>query len=176
MDPVFTHIVALGLSILFLAAGLQKLRLRDSFEQVLSGYQLLPAATLALASRVIPLVELALAAGLAYPDTRAVAAIGAALLLCLYATSIWINLKRGNIGLDCGCQLGESKQTISYALVYRNALLASVALLLIAPQSTREVALYDYGATGFGIAIACLLYAIANTQIANASSFREINR
>jgi hypothetical protein len=28
---------------------------------------------------------------------------------------------------------------------------------------------------GFGVVIACLLYAVANTQIANASSFREIN-
>jgi len=176
MDPVFTHIVAFGLSLLFLAAGLQKMRSRDSFHQVLSGYQLLPAAALSGASRVVPLVELALAAGLVYTDTRAIAAIGAASLLCLYAASIWINLKRGNIGLDCGCQLGESRQTISYALVYRNALLAGVALLLIAPQSSREVALYDYGATGFGIAIACLLYAIANTQIANASSFREITK
>lgn len=175
MDPVFTHIIALGLGLLFLAAGLQKLRARESFQQVLLGYQLLPVAVLSLASRVIPVVELALAAGLVYADTRAVAAIASAMLLYLYALSIWINLKRGNIGLDCGCQLGESKQTISYPLIYRNALLACIALLLLLPETTREVALYDYGAMGFGIVMACLLYAVANTQIANTSSFREIH-
>ena len=42
MDTVIIHVIALGLSLLFLAAGLQKLRLRESFYQVLLGYQLLP--------------------------------------------------------------------------------------------------------------------------------------
>lgn len=175
MDPVFAHIIAIGISLLFLAAGLQKLRLRESFYQVLLGYQLLPEALVGLASRVIPMVELAVAAGLIYAESRVTAAIASAMLLTLYAFSIWINLRRGNVGLDCGCQLGESGQAISYALIYRNALLVCIALLLLVPQNTREIVLYDYGAMGFGVVIACLLYAVANTQIANASSFREIN-
>ena len=175
MDPVIIHVIALGLSLLFLAAGLQKLRLRESLYQVLLGYQLLPVVVLGVASRVIPIAELAIAAGLVYADTRAIAAIASAILLSLYGFSIWINLKRGNVNLDCGCQLGESAQTISYPLVYRNALLACISLLLLVTQNEREVALYDYGAICFGVIVACLLYAIANTQIANASSFREIN-
>jgi uncharacterized membrane protein YphA (DoxX/SURF4 family) len=175
MDPVFTLIIAFGLSLLFFAAGLQKLLLREAFRQVLAGYRLLPDAVLNLASRVIPITEIALAAGLVYPETRSIAALVSALMLSLYGLSIWINLKRGNLSLDCGCQLGQSGQTISPALVYRNAVLACIALLLFAPQSIREVSIYDYGVVGFGIVMTCLLYAILNTQIANATSFREIN-
>jgi hypothetical protein len=175
MDPVFTQITAIALSLLFAAAGLQKLFLKESFRQVLAGYQLLPNRILNLASLVIPITEIALAACLIFPQTRTTGALAAALLLSVYGFSIWVNLKRGNLSLDCGCQLGQSAQTISQALVYRNVMLASVALILLIPQSIREITLYDYGAVAFGLVITCLLYAILNTQIANANFIREIN-
>jgi len=174
MDPVFTYILVSALCILFAAAGLQKLFLKESFLKALAGYQLLPETVLKPAGMVIPVAEIGIAVSLIFPETRTVGAVAAALLLSVYGLSIWINLKRGNLSLDCGCQLGQSAQIISQALIYRNVVLASGALLILLPQSNREVSFYDYGSVIFGIAITCLLYAILNTQIANASFFREI--
>jgi hypothetical protein len=58
--------------------------------------------------------------------------LSAAGLLLLFALAMGINLRRGRRHIDCGCFQNALKQTLSWALVMRNvvlALLAGLALL-----------------------------------------------
>lgn len=175
MDPVLIYLVSLSLSLLFATAGIHKLWHPTAFRQVLSGYQLLPLGALGLAGRAVPIAELTIALGLIIPQTQFLAAIATVVVLLGYAAAIWINIVRGNLALDCGCQLGTARQTISMALVIRNFILAIATLIIILPSSERILTTLDYGFLTFGLVIAALLYATLNTQIANATSYREIN-
>lgn len=175
MDPIIHFIIAVGLSLLFTSAAMHKARGLSEFRRVLQGYRLMPPRLIALVSFGVPLVEFVVAIGLIVPGTREMNGVLAAILLASYGIAIWINLARGNLGLDCGCQFGASKQTISPALVIRNAGLALVALLVILPTAPRELQLYDYSIIVFGLISVSLIYAILNTQIANATRYQEIN-
>lgn len=120
------------ISLVFLTAAYGKLRHAAPFQGVVANYRLLPDAMVAPAAYLIPPVELLLGAtlllGLAYPWPE----LSAAGLLLLFALAMGINLRRGRRYIDCGCFQSALKQTLSWALVMRNgvlALLLGVALI-----------------------------------------------
>jgi len=173
LDSVFIHIVSLGLFLLFVSAGFDKFKHRQAFSQVLAGYQILPVSLIPSAVVVIPLAEITLASAvLRSQSTLAVTAIAG--LLAVYGVAIFINIRRGNLSLDCGCQFGEVRQSISMALVYRNFFLVGATLLLLLPAVDRLLGAYDYGAIIFGVSMSALFYIIMNKLIANATTYREV--
>ena len=92
----------LGLAAVFLVSGVLKAVDPDATYVAVRAYDVLPRAGVALVAGVLPWLEIALGllllAGVA---TRAVAAVGAALLLVFVAgvTQAWA---RG-LSIDCGC-------------------------------------------------------------------------
>jgi len=163
----------LGLFVLFVSAGVDKLKNRPAFSQVLTGYQILPAILGPFAAVVIPLAEIILSvAVLRYQSAFASMAIAG--LLAVYGFAIFINIRRGNLSLDCGCQFGEARQSISMALVYRNIILVGATLLLLLPAVDRPLGVYDYGAIVFGVLVSALFYITLNKLIANATTYREV--
>lgn len=173
IDPVFSHIISGCFFALLVSSGVEKLRYRQMFSHSLLGYRLLPVGLVPVASIVIPLIEITLALAVIWLEVK-LAALLIALLMTLYAAAIFINIKRGNLALDCGCQLGEASQSISLALVYRNLILAASALLLFLPNVDRSLSGYDFTAMTFGFLMCTLFYITVNTLIANATTYREI--
>lgn len=113
-------------ALLFLVAGLSKLRNRRQLPGVIANYRLLPAALVGPVAAGLPIAELAVAGGMiAGFRVAIVSAIG---LLCLFALAMAINLHRGRGHIDCGCGRSELRQPLSVALVLRNLALA-LALL-----------------------------------------------
>jgi uncharacterized membrane protein YphA (DoxX/SURF4 family) len=174
IDPVVFNIVNVCLGILFLSSGLQKLLNRQSFAAILEQYALLPAIILTPAAVIIPWLELACGLALLSPDLHQLAVAGIVVLLVVYAAAMLVNVRRGNVNIDCGCSFGVSQQTISMPLVWRNSLLAIIALSLFAPLGNREVGLFDYGVMVLGIIQFSLLYLIANTLMAQQAVSREL--
>lgn len=172
MDPVITHILTIAFGLLFLSAGIQKLRNLAQFREILIGYRLLPSRLVRSAGIAVPLLEVALGFGMLFSS---LAMAAGAVLLLVYAVAISINLKRGNVSLDCGCQLGQAEQSISTALVYRNIILAVVSLVTTLPEMNRQLSAYDFGAIAFGLAMCALVYTSCNMLIANDTRFKEIN-
>jgi len=128
----FALAIRILVSLVFLTAAYGKLRHWIPFQGVVANYRLLPDAMVAPAAYLIPPVELLLGAtllrGLAFPWPE----LSAAALLLLFALAMGINLRRGRRYIDCGCFQSALKQTLSWALVMRNvvlALLMGVALL-----------------------------------------------
>ena len=174
IDPVVFNIVNVCLSILFLSSGLQKLLNRQAFATILDQYALLPAIILTPATVIIPCLEMACALALLSPGLHQLAVAGIVVLLLVYAVAMSLNVRRGNVNIDCGCSFGVSQQTISMALVWRNSLLAIIALSLFAPLGNREIGLFDYGVVVLGIIQFSLLYLIANTLMAQQAVTREL--
>lgn len=172
MDPVITHILTIAFGLLFLSAGIQKLRNLGPFREVLIGYRLIPLRLVRSAGIAVPLLEIFLGFGMLISP---LAMVAGAVLLLTYAGAIGINLKRGNVSLDCGCQLGQAEQTISTALVHRNIILAVVSLVATLPEIHRPLSAYDFGAIAFGLVMCGLVYTSCNMLIANDTRFKEIN-
>lgn len=121
---LFSCIAAGLLCLVFVRALLHKLSGFAEFVTTVRDYRLVThsrAAALAIVG-----AEIVVTVGLLVPQTRGVAAIGAAILLGLYAGAIAINLRRGRTSIDCGC--GGGGQGISRLHVVRNLILMSLSV------------------------------------------------
>lgn len=173
-DPVVAYVTALSLASLLLGAAMHKFKHPREFVAVLSSYGLLPDALLPAAVRAIPLCELALALGLLYPASRQWAGVLGAVLLLVYAGVMARSLLAGRALPDCGCSLGVQTQRVTTGLVWRNALLALLALNLAQSTLVRELGVYDWATVLFAALMGTALYSLANTLISNEVSTREL--
>jgi uncharacterized membrane protein len=162
VDPDVGVLIVAALALLLGVAGWHKLRRIGEFEGVLAAYRVLPAPLVAPAARLVPVLELALAAGMLVPATRAAAAAGSALLLLGYAGGIALNLLRGRRDLDCGCAGPNDRRPIAPWMVARNVLLAAAAATAAAPWSARPVDVTDFITIAGGMAVLILLYLAAD--------------
>lgn len=159
IDPVPATIVVLSLAALWLAAGCHKLADLKEFARSLEAYDIAPRALLPLLGRLLPVLELALAAGLLIAPTRPAAALLGALLLAGYGVAIALNLRRGRRGLDCGCLVFGAPSQISAALLWRNAAAAVASLSVgLLPRATRAWSWMDTWTVIAGAAVIALLY------------------
>jgi hypothetical protein len=122
---------AVLVALLFLGAGVDKLRHRDLLPGVIANYRLLPAALVAPAAVLLPAAELALAAALLMGLLRplgALPALAAMALLLLFAAAMGINIARGRRHIDCGCGHAALRQQLGWGQVTRNLVLAAALL------------------------------------------------
>lgn len=117
------YAASLCIGLIFLAAGLTKLRHRQLLPGVIANYRLLPEEWVNMIARVLPGAEIALGAMLIAGEHR-VAPVAAVALLLLFAYAIAVNIRRGRHAIDCGCGRPQLKQVLSWALVSRNVLLS----------------------------------------------------
>jgi len=117
----FTIRALVGL--VFLTAAWGKSRHRLEFQGVVANYRLLPDILVLPFALVLPPLEgvvgLVLPTGLFSPWAEAAAAA----LLALFAIAMAVNIGRGRTEIDCGCFQSALKQTLSWTLVARNAVL-----------------------------------------------------
>jgi len=141
IDPVFAWVARLALAGVFAAAALHKWRDLSAFSAALGAHRLVPDAVVPALARAFAACETAVAAGLVWTASAALAAGAAAALLALYSGAIAINLARGRREIDCGCS--ARPQPLSRGLLVRNALLAAAALPAGFPATARELVWVD---------------------------------
>ena len=168
LDPIFIIASALAVAVLLASAATHKLRAPGRFARQLADYQLLPEALVRPIGRVIPLLELLIAFALLVPFSRAIAAVCAAALIALYASTIGINLWRGRRDIDCGCAGPDQAQPLRPILLTRNAVLVALALLASTTPIVRDLGLFDGFVTVAASAVALLIYAAADGLLANS--------
>ncbi len=156
---------ATGVGLVFLTAGIAKLRGRRIFPGVVANYRLLPDALVAPVAAVLPVAEVVLGAGLlAGVSVAAVPVIG---LLLLFAAAMAVNIGRGRAHIDCGCGRSELRQPLSRTLVVRNVVLALLLVPAIAAVPAFMTAEWLIALAG-GAAL-YLLTLLVNTLAALAS-------
>jgi len=144
LDPLLPLVFATALALLFGMAAQHKLGLLKNkrFAAQLQAYGLLPEPMVGPLARALPWLELAIAFALLMPLLRDAGAVAGSVLLLVYAIAMGINLLRGRSDIDCGC--GDAPQKLSWWLVARNAALAALVLLPLAPETTRALQFSDF--------------------------------
>ncbi len=169
VDPVISWALSLCLAAYWCTAALSKLREPQRFMQAIAAYRLLPQSVVRPAAALLPLFELLLAIFWLLAPVRDIAALASAALLLLFAVAIAINLARGRSHIDCGCSM-KRKQSISWWLVLRIAVLALLCLGPLIPVTERNLSAPDVLVTllvtGF-TCITCLLVPMIITNMNN---------
>ncbi|MDF3608025.1 methylamine dehydrogenase accessory protein MauD [Paracoccus sp. DMF-8] len=130
-EPLVTQGLRGFLALLFVTAAVSKLTSLEEFYGVVRNFRLLPDGLSKAVAFVLPVAELAIAAGLLITPLVMPAARAAAALLTVFGTAIAINVLRGRTQIDCGCFRNGMKPDISWALVGRNIVLTGLALALV---------------------------------------------
>lgn len=165
IDPLITVVIATSLAMLFLLAAKHKIAAPRRFEAQLAACRLVPDTLLTPSARLLPAFEIVVALGMLFAATRPVAGIVAALLLCVYAVAMAINLRRGRSRIDCGC--GDTAQPLSSWLILRNIVLAGGALLMLAPVATRQLGTVDVLFAVLFVAACALCYTMMEQLFRN---------
>jgi len=168
VDPAVHAWLCASLGLLLAFAAAHKLRAPRAFAAQLAEYRLVPDAASLPLGLVLGASELALALALCAPVLSRPAALGAALLLALYAGAIAIDLARGLDDFDCGC--GLAPRPLGPGLVARNGLLVAGALVAALPVSPRALGAVDALSIAAGTLCFALLFAAADTLAARRAS------
>lgn len=121
------YVAAVCVGLVFVVAGVSKLRHRDLLPGVIANYRLLPEAAVAPAALLLPIAELLVGAALIAGESL-FAPLSAIALLLIFAAAMAVNLRRGRSHIDCGCGRSHLRQPLSWALVVRNVALAAALL------------------------------------------------
>lgn len=165
--PVVFRFILAGV---FVLAGLSKLPFRHEFARLVRRYGVLPPRLIGPVALALPPLELlaglCLLAGVA---TRPMAVL-VGLVLCAFSGALAINLLRGN-EIDCGCFTMTGPTRLSWMLVARNLVLASMAVaVVLRPPGSLSVDGTLFGLDDRGVstgdALACLVVAFASMGLA----------
>jgi uncharacterized membrane protein YphA (DoxX/SURF4 family) len=179
LDPAIGTLMLASLALLFLSAAAHKLRNLERFDEIFSAYGLMPAALVAVNSRprlslLVPVLEIMVAAGLAVNVYRPYAAALGIALLSAYAAAIAVNLARGHRDLACGCGGPDERRPIAAWMVWRNLIVAVVAVAAFVPWADRNLSITDGFTIAFGVATVALIYLCADQLLGNAQRSAQL--
>ena len=159
-DPLLQLTIALSLAALFGTAVVHKLLALAEWPSVVRNYRLFPEALAGVVAATLLCAEGLTAGALLWASTRQAGASIAAALLLSYAAAIGANLRRGRTHIDCGCFGSRLRQGIAAWMVWRNLLLALLALTLLLPASPRPLSPIEIVVAAVLVATLALLYPV----------------
>jgi hypothetical protein len=134
IDPAIGTLFALACVVLFAVAAIHKLRDLRAFRDAFESHALVAGGLYP----IIPALEVLVATGLLFADTRLAASVLGALLLVTYAFAIALSLRRGRSDLLCGCA-GPARRSISRHMVWRNCAAAVICIVGGMPRGARAL-------------------------------------
>jgi len=114
---------SIGIGLILLLSGAEKLRHRALLPGVIANYRLLPSTLVTPAALILPVAEL-LIGGALMAWLAPLPVVLAILLLLLFAAAMATNIARGRSHIDCGCGRSQLRHRIGWPLVGRNVILA----------------------------------------------------
>jgi hypothetical protein len=177
LDPLIAATLRVFFGALFGTAVLHKIAHFRIFAMTLGKYLkgslLAGSGAVAAIGGIVVAVELALVAAWAVPSASVIAGGATAAALLGYAVAMYVNLRRGNILLDCGCSWSYRRQPVSRTLVLRNLCLAALALAGTLPVVTRPLTAIDIVSIAAASGIAAMVYSGVNLLLAVAAGHQE---
>lgn len=153
------------LALVFVRALLHKASGYEEFAANVRNYRVVPDSLAGAVAPLLMALEALVVGGLVLPQTRAMAAMLAVLLLAAYALAIAVNLARGRTSIDCGC--GGGGQGISPLHLLRNALVALFALPAIAWPAATGVGASVFAATAGCVLVLWLTFLVFDQLLGN---------
>lgn len=166
-------VLAPFLAIILAAAAAHKLAERPRLTRATAGLLRLPPALAMPATMAAATVEFAAAVALLFPASRPAGALLAALLWAGYGAALLAARRRGDGGIDCGCDFGAHRNGIGrFAIARAFALAAAAALLCLSPAGGGGI---DIQSIFAALAFVALLFAageLANLPAPSRSATR----
>ena len=159
---------------IFAGSAAMKFSAPMEFRAAVENHRIVPESIAGLVAWVVPILELAGAAGLFFSDTRDVAALLLLGLLAIFTGAIVLNLARGRRDIDCGCFGPMMRQRLSGWLVVRNIALALMVAAATANPETRTLLPLDYVTIASGALALVILYIVLNYLLANAPTIAAL--
>jgi len=169
IDPIVAWVLRASLALLFALAAWHKLRDVTGFRETLREYRVLPDVFVSSAAGTVIATEVLTSLALCISGAASMGAAMAALLLGSYSAAIAVNLIRGRRSIDCGCLGPAADQSISPALLGRNAILVAGALAAMLPAGHRSLHWVDSLTFVAGLATLSLLFIAANQLLATST-------
>jgi len=160
MDPLVVLTISGSLSVLFAISAVHQGWSVSTFVGVVRNYRLLPEIVVMPVAGLILSAQGLTAAALIWEPTRTAAACAAAGLLGLFAAAMGINILRGRTRIDCGCAGARPGEGIAPWMVWRNVMLAGIALSLLIPETDRGLSGVEVIASIGWIATLAFLYPV----------------
>ena len=152
---------------LFAQAAFHKISAPGYYQELIHRYvPTIPAGRMWVAS--VATLETGIALCLLVPQWRVHGLVAAAVLLLFYAALMASEILRGRAGSQCGCAGPDSSLGVSWALVLRNGMCASLALLGLVGAGTAEVSWLGLVLAGFLALFTALVYLTAEQIVSNA--------
>jgi Methylamine utilisation protein MauE len=150
-----------GVGLVFLLAATQKAMHWWILPSVISNYRLLPRWMNWPVAALLPPLEMVLGISLLSAQLKPWPELTAVALLLLFAAAMAVNIGRGREHIDCGCGESFLRQTLSWALVARNGVLAILLVpsLVMTERVGMSLALSAVAA-GIGLFLLYLLFNI----------------
>jgi hypothetical protein len=167
LDPVLGHAIAGALALVLAVGAWSKFADLEAFAFAVERYRLLPPPAARALGFVLPFAEAAAAALLVVPATRPSGALLAAALVALVSGAVVANLLRGRTDIDCGCGGPGQRQTLSWRLPARNAVLLAGCALAAAPAASRPLVWLDAFTATFAAAALWFVYAAADELLSD---------
>jgi hypothetical protein len=171
IEAMLLIIVRTFLAALLLASAAHKFMALDQFRLAVTDYDVLPRQMIGAVTWGLPLAELIIGAALLWQPFHLWAGVAAAMMFALYAVVMLVNLVRGRRDIECGCSFGSGR-TVSYALPFRNAGLAALAMVVAMIGVTVDIGVFAHvNAAACGV-VMFLIYAGLDVLAANAQRIK----
>lgn len=174
IDSAIGMLIAASVALLFASAGVHKLRDLRRFDETFAAYGLMPTLARRRVSRMVPILEIAVAVGLLADGWRRYAGVLGIMLLLGYAAAIAINLRRGRRDLACGCGGPDERRPISAWMVWRNILISLVLAVALEPWASRPLSFTDGVTIVFGLLTVALVYLSADRLLGLAQRSAQL--
>jgi len=169
LSSMLTATITVFMCLLFVRAAWHKIAEFTEFTGFVADYKLLPETLVTPVSMAAVGAEVLVVLLQLVPGGQVYGLVLGVAILSLYAAAMSINILRGRASIECGC--GGAVQPLSWSLVWRNAVLVTMAVTATA------TAPYSLDAGGAIAALACGFtlwtgFLLAEQILANDSTAR----
>ncbi|MBE0579562.1 MauE/DoxX family redox-associated membrane protein [Devosia sp.] len=130
LSSMLTATVTVFLCLLFARAAWHKIAEFTEFTGFVADYRLVPEALVRPVSMSVVVAEILVVLLQLVPGGQVFGLVLAMAILGLYVAAMSINILRGRTSIECGC--GGAVQPLSWSLVWRNAVLITMAITAVA--------------------------------------------
>lgn len=117
-------------------------------------------------------LEVVVAGGILWSETRPAAALLGAGLLIAYAGAMAVPLSQGRTEISCGC--GGAADQLSVWLLVRNAVLAVLALVAAQPMLGRDLQWFDFLSIPLGVLAMWLILEAVEQTLQTGAHIRSL--
>lgn len=136
-------ICAYALATIFFIAGLSKVILFNDFLNVVVGYKLFPTPLIPYLAITLIGIEMTIGICLVLPYFRTVGALGAVGIFVFFITLVFYAQLSG-LNVECGCFAFMKKRIVGIGLLFQDAILLGLALVVYKIDNKMPLVLNDH--------------------------------